>query len=422
MSNIYMQKAIDIAWKYQFLTYPNPAVGATVVKDDKILSVEAHKKAGEPHAEVLALKEAYLKIYPNSDLQSLTSSSDIHNFLIKNHNGFFKDCQIYVTLEPCNHIGKTPACAMLLEAIEIQKVYIAIKDPNPKATGGIERLQKASIDVVVGIEENKAYELLYPFISWTKDKFCFFKLAMREDGTIDGGYITTKESLKLVHKLRTKIDLLLIGGNTVKTDRPTLDTRYISSPKVPDVYIYSHQKNFDTTIPLFQIPNRDVTIGDNLNILDTKKFIMIEGGYNLLDKVIDRCDLVMLFISHKLKSDSIYDITKKYNLKKVYSYFINEYDEVVFFRKKRKLLVSSCLLGEKVKYNGKDNKLSDEILEKLSTKYQIFSFCPEVEGGLATPRIPCEVVSSNPLKVINKIGEDKTKEFLKGAKKNFTTM
>ena len=84
---------------------------------------------------------------------------------------------------------------------------------------------------------------------------------------------------------------------------------------------------------------------------------------------------------------------------------------------KPKLLISSCLLGEKVKYNGKDNKLSINTLDKLAKTYEIISFCPEVQGGLPTPRIPCEVISLNPLRVINKNQEDKTKEFVLGANK-----
>ena len=109
--NFYMKLAIDEAWKYQLLTYPNPAVGCVIVKNGKLLAIEAHKEAGMPHAEVNALKEAFLKENPKSVLSTLKTSQEIHKFLIENHNGFFNDCEIFVTLEPCNHIGKTPACA-----------------------------------------------------------------------------------------------------------------------------------------------------------------------------------------------------------------------------------------------------------------------------------------------------------------------
>jgi len=84
---------------------------------------------------------------------------------------------------------------------------------------------------------------------------------------------------------------------------------------------------------------------------------------------------------------------------------------------KEKLLISSCLLGELVKYNGSHNGFTQEILQSLEQKYELYSFCPEVEGGLPTPRIPCEIVSKVPLKVINKEGFDKTNEFILGAQK-----
>lgn len=83
--------------------------------------------------------------------------------------------------------------------------------------------------------------------------------------------------------------------------------------------------------------------------------------------------------------------------------------------KKEKLLISSCLLGELVKYNGSHNKLEDNILDKLNRNFILYPFCPEVEGGLSVPRIPCEITNNNPLKIINKNGKDKTKEFIKGA-------
>ena len=84
---------------------------------------------------------------------------------------------------------------------------------------------------------------------------------------------------------------------------------------------------------------------------------------------------------------------------------------------KEKLLISSCLLGENVKYDGSNNSLSKDFLDKLKEKYELFSFCPEVAGGLPTPRVPCEIISQNPLKIVNKNNEDKTIEFVNGANK-----
>ncbi|MEA2018394.1 MAG: DUF523 domain-containing protein [Campylobacterota bacterium] len=84
---------------------------------------------------------------------------------------------------------------------------------------------------------------------------------------------------------------------------------------------------------------------------------------------------------------------------------------------KEKLLISSCLIGENVKYDGLNNCLDENILDKLKEKYHLINFCPEVEGGLPTPRIPCEIISLKPLKIINKIDEDKTINFINGANK-----
>lgn len=330
----FMQLAIDKAWRYQLLTYPNPAVGATVTKNGKVLFVDAHKEAGKPHAEVLALKGAYLSQFPDSELKELEESKDIHNFLYDNHKDFFKECEIYVTLEPCNHMGKTPACAILLEQIGIKKVYIGTLDPNNKAKGGLERLKKAGIEVETGILEDKTAALLYPFMKWHKENFTFFKLAIREDGSAEGGYITTKDSLKLVHKIRTKLDLMVIGGETVRVDRPTLDARFAEENKAPDILIYSNQKkeNFDDQIPLFQVKNRRVDISNKLDILKDKNFVMVEGGINLLKTLKEKVDFFMIFISHKEVYKNNFD-PQTWGLKRVYSYFINDTDEVVFLKR-----------------------------------------------------------------------------------------
>jgi diaminohydroxyphosphoribosylaminopyrimidine deaminase/5-amino-6-(5-phosphoribosylamino)uracil reductase len=327
-----MKLAIDKAWRYQFLTYENPAVGATVVRNSEVLSIEAHKEAGLPHAEVNALKSAYLGLYPNSKLADLTSSFDIHNFLTKNHNGFFNDCEIYITLEPCNHTGKTPACAVLLESIGIKKVYIGTLDPNKEATGGKQRLLNAGIAIETGVCKKETDELLYPFIKWQEDKFIFFKIAMREDGSVTGGYITTKESLTMVHNIRTKLDLMVIGGKTVSIDKPTLDSRFALKNKAPDILIYSKKKKFDKNIPLFSVKNREVNVSNNLHLLKNNNFIMIEGGYNLLKQLKKYCDFIVLFISHKTKFQNKFNI-EKLGYEKVYSYYINEEDEIIFLRK-----------------------------------------------------------------------------------------
>jgi len=171
---------------------------------------------------------------------------------------------------------------------------------------------------------------LYPFLKWQKDKFRFFKIAIRKDGTIDGGYITTQDSLNLVHEIRTKLDLIIIGGNTVKTDRPTLDSRFAKINKSSDILIYSKQKDFDKEINLFKVPSRDVLVSDDINHIKVN-FSMVEGGYRLLNSIKSDIDMLMVFVSHKEEGGYI-DTVGKYGFEKVYSYFLNEVDEIIFFK------------------------------------------------------------------------------------------
>ncbi|MFY9071948.1 bifunctional diaminohydroxyphosphoribosylaminopyrimidine deaminase/5-amino-6-(5-phosphoribosylamino)uracil reductase RibD [Aliarcobacter butzleri] len=329
--NFYMRLAIDEAWKHQLLTYPNPAVGCVIVKNQRLLAVEAHKEAGMPHAEVNALKTAYLKDNPNSILKTKNSSFDIHQFLLQNHNGFFNDCEIYVTLEPCNHIGKTPSCANLLKELKPKRVIISVKDPNKQASGGLETLKNENIDVTLGILEKDGLNLILPFISWQNKSCIFFKMAQTLNGSIDGK-ISSNRALAYVHTLRDKIDLLVIGGNSVRIDKPTLDTRYIQG-KNPDIFIYSKNKVFDTNIPLFKIPNRKVLISDDLYKLLDYKFIMIEGVYNLLDKLKERIDFFILIISPKIRKgqNALNEIDLDFEI--IHENFIGE-DKIIFLKRK----------------------------------------------------------------------------------------
>jgi diaminohydroxyphosphoribosylaminopyrimidine deaminase/5-amino-6-(5-phosphoribosylamino)uracil reductase len=296
----FMKLAIDEAWKYQLLTYPNPAVGCVVVKgESEILAIEAHKEAGMPHAEVNALKAAYLRYHPNDLLKTKKTSQEIHEYLINNHNDFFNDCKVYVTLEPCNHIGKTPACANLLKEIKAKKIIIAHEDINKTASGGYERLKEENIDISIGCMKKEAYDLLYPFIKWNSSSFIFYKMAQTLNGSVDG-QISENRAKAYVHALRDKSDLMLIGGNTVRIDKPTLDARYIAG-RAPNIMIYSKNKIFDKSIPLFHIPNREVIISDDLFKLLDYKLIMVEGTYTLLDVLKEKLDFIILLVNPKIK-------------------------------------------------------------------------------------------------------------------------
>lgn len=122
MKNFYMNLALNEAWKYQFLTYPNPAVGCVILdKNEKILAIKAHEKAGCAHAELNAIAHAFTNLNPEISLPQ--EANAMHEFICKNHRGIFKDSIAFVTLEPCSHQGKTPPCAKLFSELGFKKIF-----------------------------------------------------------------------------------------------------------------------------------------------------------------------------------------------------------------------------------------------------------------------------------------------------------
>jgi len=295
--NFFMSLAIKEAWKYQGLTYPNPAVGCVIVGESgELLAVEAHKKAGEAHAEVNALKEAYFKLTNDSYILALNTSLDIHTHLLSNHNDIFHNIRLYTTLEPCSHFGKTPSCATLVSELGIKSIYVGSYDTNVAAQKGNMILQMKGCEVYSEIMMQECDALLYPFRKFLDDRFIFFKWAQRLNGSLDDGIITTTASRKNVHAMRSVCDLLIIGGATVREDRPTLDARLVDG-KAPDILIYSRERVFDRTIPLFDVAGREVFIADNLSKIDNYKNIMIEGGENIYRATRDIVDYHLCYLA-----------------------------------------------------------------------------------------------------------------------------
>ncbi len=311
----YMNLALREAWKYQGLTYPNPAVGCTIVgKHGEVLAVQAHKKAGEPHAEVEALKMAYYKLTSDEKILTLSTSAQIHTHLLENHNGCFSGISVFTTLEPCSHIGKTPSCATLLSKLKIKKLFVGSQDSNEEASGGNEIVKESNIEVEESLLKEECDTLLKPFNTWKKERFVFFKWAQRLNGTVDGGVISSQKSRTLVHAMRDVCDLLVIGGSSVRVDRPTLDARLVNG-RAPDVLILSRSDEFDKTIGLFHVKNRKVIISDNFDILKEYKNIMIEGGGNMFELSKDIVDYYLCFLSPQMGGDvSFMGSDEKFNI------------------------------------------------------------------------------------------------------------
>ncbi|MDR3178304.1 MAG: bifunctional diaminohydroxyphosphoribosylaminopyrimidine deaminase/5-amino-6-(5-phosphoribosylamino)uracil reductase RibD [Campylobacteraceae bacterium] len=319
VDEFYISLAVNEAWKYQGLTYPNPAVGCVVTdKNGAILSICAHKKAGFAHAELEAAKEALAKLNPL--LSFPQNPNELHAFILQNHHNLLKDSTFYVTLEPCSHQGLTPSCADLLCALRVKKVVIGVMDNTKKAGGGSEKLKKAGIEVIVGVRKQECEELLEPFLLWQRGSFSFFKLAMRLDGTYDNGIITSINSRKFVHGLRDVCDLIVIGGETLRGDKPVLDSRLVNG-KSPDVLICT-QKTVDKNAPLFNVKNRKVIIQDSLDFPKEYKNIMAEGGSGFLEVMKDRVDWFLIFHSNFFSHEGGKSIKSDLRLKLVHNSFI----------------------------------------------------------------------------------------------------
>ena len=203
---LYMKRAIDLAKTAEGHTSPNPLVGCVVVKDGRIISEACHERYGEYHAERNALTRC---------------SEDMTG------------AELYVTLEPCCHYGKTPPCTDIIIEKGIRKVYVGSLDSNPLVAGmGIEILRQNGIEVETGILEKeciKMNEIFFHFIT-NKTPFTALKYAMTLDGKIasytgDSKWITSEVSRKHVPELRRKYSGIMVGLNTVLKDNPMLNCR-----------------------------------------------------------------------------------------------------------------------------------------------------------------------------------------------------
>ena len=203
----FISRALNLAKKGQGLTSPNPAVGAVVVKNGIIIGEGFHEKAGQPHAEVIALNNAG-----------------------KNAEG----AAIYVTLEPCSHFGKTPPCVHKIKESGIKRVVSAIKDPNPLVSGkGLQYLINNGIEVKDGVLSKEANQINENFFKYITTGMPF--ITVKEAVTLDGNlgyktdtekvYISSPKSLEYTHYIRFINDAVMISVKTLIKDDPMLDVR-----------------------------------------------------------------------------------------------------------------------------------------------------------------------------------------------------
>ncbi|GAA8323032.1 bifunctional diaminohydroxyphosphoribosylaminopyrimidine deaminase/5-amino-6-(5-phosphoribosylamino)uracil reductase [Helicobacter pylori] len=296
-----LEMCLNKAWEYQTLALENPSVACMVLdRNHEILSLETHKKAKTPHAEVLAAQSALKILRPSlkNDLEKLEDPKTLSDFLKTHHDNAFTDCVFLITLEPCNSYGKTPACSGLLEILKPKRVVIAAEE-NEAKKGGLARLKKARIETIICHNlENKAKDLLLPFrIMEQRGRFNLFKLALRMNGDYHHGKITGQKSVIFTHNQRAICDTLIISGKTIRTDNPLLDARFCDrfyQHKNPNIAILS-KRPINPHSKVFSVPNRLVnTFHDPKDLPLEKGFNFIEGGWELFESLRDKIDALLL--------------------------------------------------------------------------------------------------------------------------------
>jgi len=223
MSNdtTYMKRALTLAKKGLGTTSPNPAVGCVIVKNGIIIGEGWHKRAGGHHAEVHALEMA------GSDARG---------------------ADVFVTLEPCNHTGKTPPCSEALIRADVKRVVAGMSDPNPRVNGGgLNALQQAGIVTVCGVLEEQCRLINRPFIKFitTGRPYVTYKCAMTLDGKIasitgESRWISCEASRKIVHRMRADSDAIMVGVDTIIADNPQLNVRHVTGRDPLRVIVDSH--------------------------------------------------------------------------------------------------------------------------------------------------------------------------------------
>lgn len=289
----WMELACKEAEKATGLTSPNPIVGAVAVRGGKLLSSGYHHKAGSGHAEVECLKKGI----------------------------DFKGATLYVTLEPCSTHGRTPPCTEAILIAGISKVVIGTLDPNPSHAGrAVKILQDRGIEVVHGVLKERCWNLNLPFFKWIRDKkpLVVLKMAMTLDGKIatksgQSQWITGPESRQKVQDLRKASDAVMVGGETVRLDDPSLKVKEDNFAAQPQRYIWSSQTDWNKDLKCFAKDGKSANVIKPTNkkewLAELEKMgqdqitsLLIEGGGELAASALDAgiVDIVYFFIAPKI--------------------------------------------------------------------------------------------------------------------------
>ena len=277
----FMTRALEVADRGRGKVSPNPLVGCVLVKDGKVIAEGWHDHLGGLHAEQMAIHDAETNGHsPNGAIA-------------------------YVTLEPCNHFGRTPHCTEALMWAGIKEVVIAHKDPNPTVRGaGIQALKDAGIEVSYGLLESQAASQMHPFLHWCENRrpLVCIKLAVDSNGSVDdrsedAGRFTSEDCLDKVHELRRQCDAILVGVDTVIRDNPSLTVRRIQTNRQPlrividpNQRIPKSSKLLNDGLETLVMDEEFRTLPALLNLLGDKEIqrLMVEGGPTTIGHFLDQ--------------------------------------------------------------------------------------------------------------------------------------
>ena len=257
-----MRRCLELAQVAQGQTAPNPLVGSVIVQNQEIVGEGFHPKAGAPHAEIFALRDA------GERAQGAT---------------------LYVNLEPCNHYGRTPPCSEAVIAAGLRRVVVGMVDPNPKvAGGGIARLREAGIEVTIGVEAAACQELNEAFVHRILHHrpFGILKYAMTLDGKIaattgHSSWVTGTASRRRVHQVRSTCDAIIVGGNTVLQDNPHLTTHGMTGHN-PLRVVMSRSLDLPTSANLWQTQTVPTLVLTSLGANPAVQKRLIEQGVEVV--------------------------------------------------------------------------------------------------------------------------------------------
>ncbi len=287
----FMREALSEAQRGLGHTHPNPTVGAIIVRNGRIIGRGFTRPAGGPHAEVVALKSV---------------------------KGSAKGATLYVTLEPCNHYGRTPPCTDAILREGIGRVVFASSDPNPLVDGkGVARLKKSGVSVAAHVLRTEADALNRPFFKAMRTglPWVTLKVAITLDGKLaakggDSKWVTGEKAREKVHALRALADAILVGAGTVRADDPQLTARGVRGGKNP------------VRVVLGSVPKKARVLGREARTLVFGKraplkavleelvqegllHVLVEGGANVHNQFLRQglFDEVLVFVAPKLVGD-----------------------------------------------------------------------------------------------------------------------